>query len=439
MLVNINNSFSIFHEDDFCIWMDPWLEAANYGSWAALYNINEFENFIKCNPYPLPDLVYISHLHTDHYDVDFLKFLKRYLNLVIVIKDFKDGRLKKKITEEVGPSEIICLNEYASYEFKSANLMIVPQISASSADAENQLEYDLDTSLIIETQETILFNEVDNPLHIEDYRGLVIPLSKWNNNSPKTKIGLIGYSGASDYPQSYLGIDRKRERKQVIDRTVNRFWEVTNLLNLDYVFPAGGTFILDGVLNQLNDFAPIPNYLEVEEKSWGNCKLVNPEKNILKKSENGWYACERLDKLRRLPSVNETRSFFANRDYDETIRNELHILKSDVEQAMPDKVLNMFKNLKSQIKFILYEEDPDFEKIERCNQKTCDELYVFQEFSQDKVILLEIHMHWEMLQKMLKANLIWNELTFHCVYNRLPNKYEPDAVFALNLYKKFKG
>ena len=58
-----------------CVWMDPWLESANYGSWAALYKVSEFEDFIRDCTYPLPDIVYISHLHTDHYDVEFLNFL----------------------------------------------------------------------------------------------------------------------------------------------------------------------------------------------------------------------------------------------------------------------------------------------------------------------------------------------------------------------------
>lgn len=436
MLININNSFSIFYEDGFCIWMDPWLETANYESWAALYKMNEFEKFVQSNPYSLPDLVYISHLHTDHYDIDFLNFLKTHIDLVIVIKDFKDGRLKKRLMEEIGPREIICLKEYENYNFKNASLMIVPQVSASSADAENQLEYDLDTSLIIETPDTIVFNEVDNPLHIEDYLNKVIPLSKWNHNSSKTKIGLIGYSGASDYPQSYLGIDRTAEREHVIDKTIKRFWEVSNLLKFDFVIPAGGTFILDGVLSPLNDFAPVPSHAEVQEKSRGDCKLINPIKSILQKSDEGWYISERRDGLVRIPVQNEAKSFFPSQEYAGVTREKLYALKSEVEIAMPDKLLSLFKSLKTQIKFMLHEEDPVFDKIESGAQKICDELWVFKQFSKDKEVLLEIHMHWEMLIKMLQGDLIWNELTFHCVYNRVPNKYEPDAMFALNLYKK---
>ena len=101
--------------------------------------------------------------------------------------------------------------------------MIVPQISASSAEQENQLEYDLDTSLIIETEDAIIFNEVDNPLHVDDYIHNVLPNSGWNNIKNKTKIGLIGYSGASDYPQSYLGIDRLIERQKLLTKPLSGF------------------------------------------------------------------------------------------------------------------------------------------------------------------------------------------------------------------------
>ena len=437
MIVNINNSFSIFAENDFCIWMDPWLDSANYGSWSALYEPEDFKTFVENSPYPFPDLVYISHLHTDHYDINFLNFLKNYFDLKIVIKDFKDGRLKKRITDEVNPSEILCLKEYEYFEFKSAKLMIVPQVSASSAETENQLEYDLDTSLIIETSDTLLFNEVDNPLHVEDYLNEVLPLSNWNTNGDKTRIGLIGYSGASDYPQSYLGIDRLNERKKIIDKTLDRFWTITKLLSLDYVIPAGGTFILDGNLDNLNQYTPVPKHHEIVEKSKGSSILLNPLAELMKFNNGVWLVENRSDSLERLPSVKRTEDFFEYKEYDSTQKDNLVSLQSEIEKKMPERLVDLFSKLETQIKFILHETDPLFEKIENGLLPVCDELMVFERFAKEKTINLNIHLHWQMLLQMMNGELVWNELTFHCIYNRVPNKYEPDAMFALNLYKSF--
>lgn len=437
MLANINNSFSILEVEDFCIWMDPWIESANYGSWGALYKEAEFECFISDLNYPLPDLVYISHLHTDHYDASFLRFLKTQCELKVFFKDFKDGRLKKRIIDEVGPIDIFTADEYCWYDFGQAKLMIIPQISASSADGDNQVEYDLDTSIIIQTPDALIFNEVDNPLHIEDYINEVLPRSGFNNIRDKVRVGLIGYSGASDYPQSYLKIDREQERKNVINKTIKRFCAVTEILDLDYVIPAGGTFILDGSLNRLNQFAPVPRFEEIEEIFAQKACLINPETYFLKKQGKDIFPEKRRDRCRRLPNANVEKVFFNTKDFKIVDQERLTRLQIEIESQMPEKLKNLFKEMRTRIRFKLLESDPDYDKIMRGCQKVVQEITVFEQFCLEKSIELDIYLHWEMLQLMMTGKLIWNELTFHCVYERKPNEYEPDAMFSLNLYKKF--
>ena len=56
--------------DNFIILTDPWFtEGAYDGSWYQFPKIDPFDFIVK------PDLIYISHIHPDHYDSIFLKKL----------------------------------------------------------------------------------------------------------------------------------------------------------------------------------------------------------------------------------------------------------------------------------------------------------------------------------------------------------------------------
>ena len=49
--------------DDVIILCDPWFNEAYYGTWIKQNKINNIEEFIGDF-----DVVYISHIHPDHYD-----------------------------------------------------------------------------------------------------------------------------------------------------------------------------------------------------------------------------------------------------------------------------------------------------------------------------------------------------------------------------------
>ena len=162
---------------------------------------------------------------------------------------------------------------------------------------------------------------------------------------------------------------------------------------------------------------------------------MNPTSELLKSHGSSWLVENRTDKLKKLPVVNRNEVFFTHKKYSDNIKNELLSLKDSIEKSMPDKLANIFRCMKTQIKFALHENDPEFDKLDRGEQTPVDEFMVFSSFNKNKTIDLTIHLHWEMLLKMLTEKLIWNELTFHSVYDRRPNEYEPDAMLVLNLYK----
>ena len=73
--------------------MDPWVNTANEGSWAGTKNGSKF--LFESLKEKQVDFIYISHLHTDHFDKKFLNYLKNHQKKFMLIdKKFKDNNLK---------------------------------------------------------------------------------------------------------------------------------------------------------------------------------------------------------------------------------------------------------------------------------------------------------------------------------------------------------
>ena len=98
IIKNYRNSFVDVQNQELRILMDPWINTANEGSWAGCNGLKYIIKSLKKKPV---DYVYISHLHTDHFDYKFLKDLKKHQKkkFSIIIKKFKDDRLKKKFNQ----------------------------------------------------------------------------------------------------------------------------------------------------------------------------------------------------------------------------------------------------------------------------------------------------------------------------------------------------
>ena len=76
-----NSFFSIISNENKVLWCDPWISHAHSGLWApAKLSIVDF-----LKKYTLPDIVYISHIHDDHFDLELLKLLNEKKDFKIII------------------------------------------------------------------------------------------------------------------------------------------------------------------------------------------------------------------------------------------------------------------------------------------------------------------------------------------------------------------
>ena len=139
-----NNSFYLIKTEKIKLVCDPWLGLMESTATWSYPNINQNLNILNSIK---PNIIYISHLHTDHYDEKILKKLKNK-NIQVVIKKFKDKRLKNKLVA-LGYKKFIELNSWQTYNFKDIELTLIPCDTSNSKNISNKIFYDLDTSILI--------------------------------------------------------------------------------------------------------------------------------------------------------------------------------------------------------------------------------------------------------------------------------------------------
>ena len=107
---------------------DPWVGPASDMSWVS-YPIHQ--DGVKILNNLKPNFIYISHMHCDHFDPKTLSQYKNK-NIKILIKNFKDQILKKRILK-LGFKNIIECQPWKKIKLnKDASIAIIPQITSVS-------------------------------------------------------------------------------------------------------------------------------------------------------------------------------------------------------------------------------------------------------------------------------------------------------------------
>ena len=219
-ITHLANSFISVESKNSIIACDPWIGKTSNNGWFSY----PFKNFEKIEDKIFnSDFIYISHLHCDHFDQKTLKKFKNK-NLTFLIKKFKNGTLKKRLKEFTN-KKIIEIEPFKKTRInKDFTVAIIPQIISNTSNLEDNIGYDLDTSIIIQSNihKTIFYNNVDMPMNLN-------VLKKINNfvkKEFKKKIDIFcyGLGAASEYPQCFLNINRKSEKIWPLTRAIRYFF-----------------------------------------------------------------------------------------------------------------------------------------------------------------------------------------------------------------------
>ena len=432
-ITHLSNSFILIESQNVKICCDPWVGRANYGGWHSFpeFEKNDLINYLKDF-----DIVYISHLHDDHLDTKFLKESGLY-NKKFIIKKFQFNTLYNRL-KSIGANEIYELEPFDFFTYNGLKMSILPQMATNSSDLDEDVEYDLDTSFIVADQETVFFNQVDNPYSLKDYE----KLANWIElNYGKITISALMAGAASEYPQTFLNIDRASEKDRIIKSELNRLVNVLQILKPNYYFAAGGTYFIPGNLYNLNSFVALPNTAQIKNE----LNVNNISTTFLELEGGKSVTIDALHKSVISTSIQNTSNEMSisienhkNDLYDyevevnEITLNSLNDLFSSAKLNWEKELINKNIKIEQDIEFIIYNKMQLNDDLVTICEEPIGELKLSNNIQESKG-LLKIHIDIRSMYLCLIRKKVWNgTIGALCLFERTPNVFYPSVTFSLN-------
>lgn len=236
----------VIETSDVRVLCDPWFTPGAYdGSWFQWPVIDD--PVAKIGPV---DLIYISHIHPDHYDPTFLRlYLADYPRANIVIGRQSPPVLEQKLKIDGLPFQLI-----DALQVGSTSLHIIP----NRGRVRN-----IDTALVVCQGGKSVVNLNDNPFD----QGQVAAIQAI---CAKPTLALLPCSGATAHPQAYRFPSEAalREAAELKERHyLDIYHRYIQVLAPDAVLPFAGKYWLGGPLSALNRFRGIPDPVKAAQEA----------------------------------------------------------------------------------------------------------------------------------------------------------------------------
>jgi UDP-MurNAc hydroxylase len=233
---------------DLRVLCDPWFtEGAYDGAW---YHFPEQKD-------PLSaigdvDYIYVSHIHPDHYDAQFIKsYMNAYGAKPVLIAAHKPNFLFGKMKADGVQATVL----EAPRRVGNSVLEIVPHTTGGSSDIDSALIVRLETpgrEHVVLNVNDIIF---DQPM-----------LERMQAKTPSIDILLCGYTGAGPFPQTYFDADDP-ELARMADWKKQEFFKryrrLVEHLSPRATVPFAGKYVLGGALAPLNPHRGVADAAEV--------------------------------------------------------------------------------------------------------------------------------------------------------------------------------
>ena len=279
--------------DDTKILCDPWLGSNAYeGTWHQFPPIQDKIGLIGDF-----DLIYISHIHPDHYCSETIaELISHHGNKSILLADWGQSTnyLAKKMASDGFQDNLITSNETT---IGDTSIKIVPNQTGSSSD--------IDSALIVasnKSKKAVL--NVNDCIYNDDFYEKI--------NEVKMQDGLeftlfcLGYTGAGPFPQTYYSpiLEKKKlldlaakKKQQFFDRYLKAISKIDSIKR----FPFAGKYILKGDLSILNKYRGVADALEVKD--------IDKDAIVLDDGGNSYFDLENIK------CSSERQEYYPNADY----------------------------------------------------------------------------------------------------------------------------
>jgi UDP-MurNAc hydroxylase len=248
----IANACCLYEHEGYKILSDPWLaDGAFEGSWAHFPPLlSKAEDFFDV------DLIYISHLHPDHYDEETLKKFPK--TIPILILDSKPNYLLKKVES---------LKFKTIHQIPDQGILIAGPFKITMfAPFTGHLFYEteigniIDSAIVLEAGGIKIFNANDNAPTLEASRKLQKQFGSFD------LIQLVD-STAGPYPACFKNLtheEKLSERDRILTRHMDLMCECAKVLNAKLAMPFAGHYKLRGPLEKLNQYLGVYEPEEVK-------------------------------------------------------------------------------------------------------------------------------------------------------------------------------
>ena len=227
---------------------DPWFTDGAYdGSWFHYPKIIDPIKSIG-----EVDLIYISHLHPDHYDSHFLKkYFSEYGVKEVIVADHTTNHLVNKMRAD----GIAATALREPRKIGNTKIEILPHITNSISDIDSAIiikYYDGDREHCLVNTNDIIFDDS------------MINVLKDTANEPD--ILFCGYTGAGPYPQTYFDFDDPKLLEEAEKKRLtffDRYLRLSKAMNAKVNIPFAGKYLLGGKLAKLNTYRGVADAIEV--------------------------------------------------------------------------------------------------------------------------------------------------------------------------------
>jgi UDP-MurNAc hydroxylase len=233
---------------DVSVLHDPWFTEGVYdGSWFQYPRIRDpISATGDC------DLIYVTHVHPDHYDPLFLRqYFDFYGEKEIIIADHTPNHLAGKMKAD----GLKCTVLRDVRKIRNTSVHILPHKTGSISD--------IDSAIIVKFFDGRRQHCVVNTNDIIFDGTMVETVKKAGGD---VDVLLCGYTGAGPYPQTYFDAGDPRlaeaaERKKI--EFFERYRALTQAIGAKINIPFAGQYILGGKLVSLNDSRGVADAVEV--------------------------------------------------------------------------------------------------------------------------------------------------------------------------------
>ena len=379
--------------------------------------------------------IYISHLHDDHFHLETLKILG-LLDRDFVIKRFQAPVMRERL-KKIGVTRIHEFDPFTVNRLGPFELTIFPQMTSNSSGLEDDVNYDLDTSIAIKAEGTVFFNQVDNPLSLQDLTHIRDFIA---DQLGAVDVACIMSGAASEYPHLFLGIDQAAEKRRIVDSSLIDLCAWLRVLKPRYFFPAGGTYLIPGWMGVFNDNIAQPDFAEISRY------VADAGLPVQVFALEGGFFLELSAGQEAVQTGSDLSPIEANRhaavDMHRQDRYHYEALEAPAWPALVTlldtardnwihKVNKDVLTIHQAMRFDIYRElrvdggEPD------ASQRLGS--YQLSQPAQADAGALVIHIDQRALFGCLHRRLIWNGvLGALCLYERRPNRHYPTDFFSLN-------